>query len=371
MRTTLHQRLKDILIGRFQDLPLGARIPSTRDLAAEFGAAYLTVNRLLRDLEHDGYIIRKAKQGTFLASRERPVSRGFDHAPGATGTVVFIHPDYFSFHYWMHLRNAEEAAVKSGLRLAEFKIQSGKTYERAVSFARSLPDLVGVVTLPVPGSLSPKTLDLLESLAVPVVLISDQLPDGKRKHLYSVDADYHAIGRMTVDTLLDLGHSRLAYLANEPARPKTMREGCFAALKKRGLSQRSLKIYQRGTQAWDDSREAAYALSQTMLNESRPTGVILDSLHGAMGLQRALWEHGLSAPKAMSFLTIGNSNDTEAYLTPPVTTIDWNRGEETRLAFAAIAGKWPSKTRHIALTPTLFPRTSTGPCPGPQPSDHR
>lgn len=363
MRTSLHQRLKDILIGRFQDLPLGARIPSTRDLAAEFKAAYLTLNRVLRDLEHDGYIIRKAKQGTFLASRERPVSRGFDHAPGATGTVVFIHPDYFSFHYWMHLRNAEEAAVKSGLRLAEFKIQSGHTYERAVSFAKSLPDLVGVITLPVPGSMSAKSLDLLNGLGVPVALVSDQLPDNKRRNLYSVDADHTAMGRLAVNTLVDLGHQHLAYLANEPARSHSMRDGMLAALKKRGLPPRSLKIYQRGTKAWDDSREAAYALSQTLLADGGSTGAILDSLHGAMGLQRALWEQGLSAPTELSFLSIGNSNDTEAYLTPPVTTIDWDRTEETRLAFAAIAGKWPGKARHIALPSTLFPRTSTGPCP--------
>jgi DNA-binding LacI/PurR family transcriptional regulator len=83
-----------------------------------------------------------------------------------------------------------------------------------------------------------------------------------------------------------------------------------------------------------------------------------------MGVQRALWERRMSAPEHVSYLAIGTANGLEAFMTPSVTTIEWDRGEETRLAFAAIAGKWPSKKRHIQLQPKLLPLNSTGPAPG-------
>lgn len=359
MPPSLHQRLKDTLVERFQDLTLGSRLPSTRDLAAEFGVAYLTINRVLRDLEHDGYIVRKAKQGTFLANRERPVGRDYDHAPGASGTVVFIHPDYYSFHYWSHLQRAEAAAVKGGLRLAEFKIPSGKVYDRAVAFCRSLSDLAGVIMLPVPGSLTTKTLGQLNDLGVPVVFVSDVLPTQAHANLYSVDGDHHAIGALAVDTLVGLGHRHLAHLHNEPISPQPLRSGFAEALGRHGLPDSALRKLQGGVKAWDDSRDAAYELIHRILDDHRTTAVILDSINGVYGVQRALWEKGLQAPKDLSLLAIGNSNRMEEYFSPPVTTIDWDRNEETRLAFAAIAGSWPSRQRHIGLEPKLYRRSST------------
>jgi DNA-binding LacI/PurR family transcriptional regulator len=358
MAISVHQRLKDTLIERFQTLPLGSRLPSGRDLGSEFNVAYLTITRVLRDLEHEGYIVRKAKQGTFLASRERPVGSAFDHAPGANGTVVFIHPDYFSYHYWIHLRRAEEAAVKGGLRFAEYKIQSGKVYDRAVAFARTCDDLCGVIALPVPGSLAPAALDQLASLDVPVVLISEELPEPHRPKLFSIDADYFAIGRLAMDTLLDAGHRRITYIEHEPNRSPHMRRGLADAVAARGLPPRTLEILGSGIEAWQDSREAGYELSKRMLDQGTATAAILDSLNGALGLQRAMWERQLSAPSDLSYIAIGNSNGLEEFLTPPVSTIDWNRDEEIRLAYAIITGAVKPKQANFTLPPRLFEQAS-------------
>jgi GntR family transcriptional regulator, histidine utilization repressor len=45
----------------------GARLPSERDLVAEFGCARMTVHRALRELEEDGLIERRQGSGSYVA----------------------------------------------------------------------------------------------------------------------------------------------------------------------------------------------------------------------------------------------------------------------------------------------------------------
>jgi DNA-binding transcriptional regulator YhcF (GntR family) len=48
------------------DWPPGARIPSHRELAAEFGVAPLTVRQVLGQLESEGLVSREVGRGTFV-----------------------------------------------------------------------------------------------------------------------------------------------------------------------------------------------------------------------------------------------------------------------------------------------------------------
>ncbi|MBE1531143.1 GntR family transcriptional regulator [Actinomadura algeriensis] len=49
------------------DLMPGARLPAERDLAAEYGVAYLTVRRAAQELRERGLIITVMGRGTFVA----------------------------------------------------------------------------------------------------------------------------------------------------------------------------------------------------------------------------------------------------------------------------------------------------------------
>src|SRR5690606_36929715 len=111
----------------------------------------------------------------------------------------------------------------------------------------------------------------------------------------------------------------------EPISPHLLRNGFAEALSRHGLPDSALRKLQGGVKAWDDSRDAAYDLIHRILGDHRTTAVILDSINGVYGVQRALWEKGLLVPKDLSLLAIGNSNRLEEYFSPPVTTIDWDR----------------------------------------------
>lgn len=52
------------------DLPPGARLPSERDLAAEYGVALMTARRAIRDLRERGLVRTLPSKGTFV-TRQR------------------------------------------------------------------------------------------------------------------------------------------------------------------------------------------------------------------------------------------------------------------------------------------------------------
>jgi DNA-binding GntR family transcriptional regulator len=49
------------------DLSPGARLPGERDLGAEYGVAYLTARRAVRELRDRGLVITLPAKGTFVA----------------------------------------------------------------------------------------------------------------------------------------------------------------------------------------------------------------------------------------------------------------------------------------------------------------
>ena len=70
-----YQALKDyIKEGILQERwPRGSRVPSENELAREFNVSRMTANRALKELTHEGTLIRKQGLGTFIAE-SRPLT---------------------------------------------------------------------------------------------------------------------------------------------------------------------------------------------------------------------------------------------------------------------------------------------------------
>lgn len=55
----------------------GDRLPSEADLVEEFGASRLTVARALKELQHEGLVVRRAGSGTYVRQPESAKSLVF------------------------------------------------------------------------------------------------------------------------------------------------------------------------------------------------------------------------------------------------------------------------------------------------------
>jgi GntR family histidine utilization transcriptional repressor len=98
------QFLKDgLAAGRWEP---GARMPSEGELVAQFGVSRMTVNRALRELQHEGLIERAQGLGTFAARL---------HRVSSTLTIRDLHEEIESrgsrHHAVVHLQRAERAGA--------------------------------------------------------------------------------------------------------------------------------------------------------------------------------------------------------------------------------------------------------------------
>jgi GntR family histidine utilization transcriptional repressor len=66
---SLNRRIKEFLMARILsgEWREGDRIPTERELCAQFGASRMTVNRAVRELTEMGYLVRSRGSGTFVA----------------------------------------------------------------------------------------------------------------------------------------------------------------------------------------------------------------------------------------------------------------------------------------------------------------
>lgn len=354
----LCQSIKSQLIQRFKDYTLEARLPSVRDLASEFGVAYLTMNGVLNQLEIEGYIRRIPRKGAYLASRERTVSTDMQTGLMAQrSTMVFAYPNFFSYATWSRLHCAEEQAVKRGLALAEFKFNPDTDYSSLCEMVEQRGDVCGVILIPIPGLISKALLKSLDQMGIPVILLEPTPGVEQTHYLTSITLDWHQAGCMLARELINAGHQNIAYFRHEPNTHsrRIMLQGIKQTAQERDIK---LRVLGGSMKVWEDSRQSAFEMTFSILKQDQYTAGIYESMRGIQGAIRAAHVLEVTLPTAMSFVSIGRGNGDEAYFAPPTTTVDPNAPEELRLAFEHVLHFDEKQKRIIVTDPQLVRRES-------------
>lgn len=82
----LRQQLIEQIMARA--LPAGMKLPTVRGLAGDLGLAANTVARTYRELEAEGYVITRGRNGTFVAPVAPPTDEILARAQELTATYV-------------------------------------------------------------------------------------------------------------------------------------------------------------------------------------------------------------------------------------------------------------------------------------------
>ncbi|KSU54838.1 hypothetical protein AS029_07790 [Microbacterium enclense] len=179
--------------------------------------------------------------------------------------------------------------------------------------------------------------------------------------LDSVSGDDDLGSALVVDHLVELGHRRIAFVANhqdqlEPDRPESVRlAGFLGAMDRHGLGGEAVVIDSRWS--LEGGREAA-RIADTL--EHPPTAVVAGADVTALGMLSELWETGRSAPAAYSLAGYDNSR-TSSIGPIALTTVDqsgFEMGQAVgRLLLERISGR--TESTHLLLEPQLVPRATT------------
>lgn len=140
-RIPLYEQIEAILVERIRRLSPGARLPSDRDLAQEFGVSFVTARQAVSRLAADGLVERHVGRGTFVAGArlEKNMSglTSFSEDMGRRGLAV-------------HSQVLECAVRPAGLLVAQalqITENSPVVHIRRVRFADRVPMAIEAVNL--------------------------------------------------------------------------------------------------------------------------------------------------------------------------------------------------------------------------------
>jgi DNA-binding LacI/PurR family transcriptional regulator len=329
--------------------PSRRRAAQIRDVARLAGVSHQTVSRVINGSTH----VRPETRARVLTAmdqldyRANPVARALTTGRSRTlGVVTF---DVTLFGPASTLHGIERAARDAGYFVSMVGLESleraavitaverlrGIGVDGAVVIAPHLPATTALYDLP---------------QDVPVVAV-----EGGPHGIPTVAVDQFHGARLATEHLLELGHETVHHVAGPDGREANLRiDGWRAALDDAGAR---VKPFTRG----DWSAASGYELGREIAERDDVTAVFVANDQMAVGVLRALHEHGRTVPDDVS--VVGFDDTPEAgFLIPPLTTVRQDFGEMGRrslqLLLEAIDSDERLETR-VTIPATLVTRAST------------
>lgn len=334
-----------------------------RDVSLAAGVSVATAGRVLR--RDPALVVREETRARVVAAAAdlgyRPNGIASALRTRRTGTIALLLPDPQNFMWSEMVRGVERAAAARN-NLVVVADAHGPTldadqYGRLILEGRVDGALVAFATV---------TDDLVAQMSargLPIV------PINSRSDVVSGSAtmDDEAGSRLAVNTLVGLGHRRIAFIAGRADTDVGRRRerGYRHAMLANGLPIREEWVRSGGfTEA---GAKAATRAIMTSGTEPRPTAVYMSSFRSALGGLQALAEVGLSVPADLSVITMDDHMIAD-FVHPKLTAIRmpmYQMGEAgANLLLDAIEGR---ALRHVVadLAPLLMTRDSTIPATNP------
>lgn len=148
----------------------------------------------------------------------------------------------------------------------------------------------------------------------------------------SVGVDERAAGELATQHLLDLGHTRIGFVAGpEQYLPTQLKDaGRRAALRTAGIATDGLVAH-----AEFSVEGGRHALAELLARAAPPTGVICSSDVMAVGVLQEAYARGLSVPHDLSIVGF-DGIDATTWTQPPLTTVEQPIAEIAETAVTAL-----------------------------------
>ncbi len=325
-----------------------------KDIARAVGVDVSTVSKVLND---GGISVREQTRKAIVDEANRVNYRPHALARNLriqrTGALGILLPDLTNPIYAATVRGAMRQAEEAGYVMLVAEVADERTsaaaYLRLVS-ERRIDGLIIAVT-----AQSKEMIDAIKSSPVPHVFVNRRSKIGR-----SVTVDDQASGRLAAKTLIDAGHTRLAFIGSEPELDTSQRRraGFVETCKAAGLP--PIK-----TVVGPVSRRGGFDALHRLLSEPvRPTGIFAFNMLVGIGAAAAARVRGVRIPEDLSIVTL--DGEDAIFTAPPLTAIATPLSEMGARAVveldAMIHGREPQDVV-IDIPPQLIVRESVGPPP--------
>src|SRR4051812_26364090 len=324
------------------------------DVAKLAGVSLQTVSRVINDSPHVRADTRERVQDAMrkLEYRPNPAARAL--VTGRSGTLGVVSFDTTLYGPASTLFAIEQAAHAAGYFITIVSLLAIDRASVLGAIERLRVQGVDGILVITPHEGAAEALVNLPT-GVPVVAVEAGRPDS----VPLVAVDQHSGAVAATQLLLDLGHRTVWHVAG----PRDFLEaqqrlgGWRATLEAAGAEVPPVL-------AGDWSPRSGYQVGLQLAQNPSVTAVFVSNDQMALGLLRALHEHGREIPREVS--VVGFDDIPEAqYFMPPLTTVRQNFAEVGRGSLRLLLevmndGQAP---QHLTVAPELVVRRSTAPPP--------
>lgn len=311
-----HQQVGADLRRLAKSLPVGARLPAERVLAAQYGCNFLTVRRALKELVDDGIVVRRIGSGTFVA---RQVARSADLSVGneLIGVLVWQGGNAYANRVLQGLAH-EAPGLEVDLRsrwVRDFVNDApaqAKQLEEEGCVALTLPWFPHELTEEVRAFVRQCTLPV----SLPMAVAGLETNCFERLEVFGNSVQ--ASSELLCNYFYALGHRRIAMLGPDAPGDVVLHRflSAYACYTSRANLPNHCGLVRAGAQSMNALAERWQAYRGDL------AVVSYDDEH-ALRFMTAMHKLGLSAPRDFQIL---GYNDTEAsaYSDPPLSTVRHN-----------------------------------------------
>lgn len=336
-----------------RNVPAAADSPVvTLDMVARLaGVSPSTVSRILNGTAGVGLAKTEAVQEAIrkLRFKPNPIARGL--AGGRTLTIGVVTQAINSPFYGETLRGIEDKLEPAGYIPIFVSGHWQEAEERKALDALVSRRVDGIIVL---SGLLPD--EILKSYAktVPMVVVGRTL---EGPNLFSMTFDNREGGRLATQHLIECGHTRIAFIAGDPAQPDALdrQAGYRDALESAGLA------YDPALVVPGDFTETCGLMAVGSLFDSRLpfTAIFAANDQTALGAALGLYRRNVRVPDDVSMVGFDDLAPAK-FSIPPLTTIRQPVYEMGSLAAAAVLDLLRGVTPTAVLpVPQLVPREST------------
>ncbi len=337
-----------------------------KDVAKKAGVAISTVSSVING--HNQHVGPATRQKVLIAVKElgyRPNAIAQSMVKRTTTTIGLVITDVLNPLFNEVAVGVEEILVAEGYQLLLANALHAEGEAQAIETFRS-KQVDGFIFMSRSRYYPTNNFLSLKTDNIPFVVINRELRDSE---INQVLMDDFGAGLTATHHLIQLGYSRIATIAGPLHSQPIWRS---AAERHRGWRQAMVESDLPIREDWIIpclyTYEAGYRavqqiLQQNTVNSERPNAIFVANDTMAVGALKALHEAGLSPPREMAIVGVGDSPHL-AYTYPALTTMSMPIVEAGRVATQLLI-KWikngkPAYAQSVTLSSNLIIRQSCG-----------
>ncbi len=286
-----------------------------KDIAQKAGVSHSTVSRALRDNSLISAETRKLVQETALELSYLPSTAARSLKTNRSQVLGVIVSNIDDPYFSEILQGMEEVAQASSYSLFISASQHDPEREQTIVKVMRQHRVDGVIICSTP--FSDEQNQQFSKYGIPIVVVNNQSAEEYRYSIYHDDLDG---SRQITQHLINLGHTKIAYLGNSRSGRTTQDRlaGFCQQMQLAGLSISPDYMYEiPGSEPEYTSR----ALNHFFGLRDRPTALICFNDMMAIVLLKALQQRGIQVPEEFSITGFDNIVFSD-YTNPPLTSFD-------------------------------------------------